>query len=365
MQIAMIPQDYIICTTQEYSGTIQTDFVIKAVKLKNKTGEPLSIKEIAFELFVQGEMIKQISYKKEALNRLIDNFPKKIKSLDGWDSQLLIGREMFWDYNELSEHVILLPNQETGIINEFFIVICENPINELNIIVSYIENGVLKTAEKHIPVIEYRTKNKYIFPAAGVWQIYRNYDSIGAHRTQYSMEFAFDIGQLNPDSLFVYKSKMEDEDFVHFGKDILAIAGGIVVESYNNVALNTSLTNAGNLSREELEQKEKIITEAGNIPVRCGNYIIIKHDNDEYSLYGHLLYNSLTVKTGDIVERGQVIGRIGNTGRSSRPHLHFQLMNKQDYLSARGLPCHFTNIVTAMNEPIDLVRKEYTIVLAK
>ncbi len=56
-----------------------------------------------------------------------------------------------------------------------------------------------------------------------------------------------------------------------------------------------------------------------------GNYVIIQHTDGNYSLYGHLHPNSITVKSGDSVEQGQVIGYMGSSGRSTGPHLHFEI----------------------------------------
>jgi len=55
-----------------------------------------------------------------------------------------------------------------------------------------------------------------------------------------------------------------------------------------------------------------------------GKYIVIEHDNNLASLYGHL--SSQIVKSGDRVEKGQIIGYSGNTGYSFGPHLHFSVL---------------------------------------
>lgn len=61
-----------------------------------------------------------------------------------------------------------------------------------------------------------------------------------------------------------------------------------------------------------------------------GNYVKIKHNNGYYTLYAHLKYNSVTVKTGDKVKKGQIIGYMGNTGYSFGGHLHFEVRNEKD-----------------------------------
>jgi murein DD-endopeptidase MepM/ murein hydrolase activator NlpD len=47
------------------------------------------------------------------------------------------------------------------------------------------------------------------------------------------------------------------------------------------------------------------------------------------------------VREGQQVRLGEVIGRVGHTGNSTTPHLHFQLMDAADPLTARGVPCAF------------------------
>jgi murein DD-endopeptidase MepM/ murein hydrolase activator NlpD len=54
-----------------------------------------------------------------------------------------------------------------------------------------------------------------------------------------------------------------------------------------------------------------------------GNTVVIEHQSGLYSLYYHM--ESMAVAEGDIVERGQVIGKVGSTGLSTGPHLHWEL----------------------------------------
>lgn len=56
-----------------------------------------------------------------------------------------------------------------------------------------------------------------------------------------------------------------------------------------------------------------------------GNYVVINHNNGYYSLYGHMQRVSPTIHIGDTVSRGQILGYIGSTGKSTGPHLHFEI----------------------------------------
>ena len=65
-----------------------------------------------------------------------------------------------------------------------------------------------------------------------------------------------------------------------------------------------------------------VVTFAGN-KAGYGKVIIIDHGNEYNSLYGH--NQRLLVDVGDEVEKGQVIAKMGSTGRSTGPHLHFEV----------------------------------------
>jgi murein DD-endopeptidase MepM/ murein hydrolase activator NlpD len=54
-----------------------------------------------------------------------------------------------------------------------------------------------------------------------------------------------------------------------------------------------------------------------------GQYVVISHDNGTQTLYAHM--SSVSVSVGQRVFQGQVIGTLGNSGRSTGPHVHFEV----------------------------------------
>jgi len=356
MQISGIPKDFIINMALESGGKVVSNFLLHGLKIKNDSYKNIILKDINFELYVSDVLVKQVTYQGKALENSIKEFAENSTWLcKGFGAKLFLGEEGFWNPECYTNSIEMQPNQETGILNEYFIVVNNNVIDELVIKVNYIKCGEEQIQELKVPLIQYKNKNQYIFPLKGNISTCGNYNTLPDHRQHYSMEFAFDMAQYNVDQKLCYKDNMCEEDYIVYGKDILAIADGEVVDCYHSFSMTTSW---------DWNERKPLIDKYG-LAAQCGNYIILKHANEEYSFYGHLITDSLTIKKGDRVKQGQVIGKVGHTGLSNCPHLHFQLMDGPDFLAARGLPCSFSNIRDVAGDKLSSIQEENIIVHAE
>jgi hypothetical protein len=111
-----------------------------------------------------------------------------------------------------------------------------------------------------------------------------------------------------------------------FGVPVHSATAGRVVESVDDQPEQVPGILPSNLSLRQLG----------------GNFVTVRIDRDHYALYAHLRPGSVQVERGDRVRPGQVLGRLGNTGNSDAPHLHFQIMDNPSPLQSNGLPFVFT-----------------------
>ncbi len=86
--------------------------------------------------------------------------------------------------------------------------------------------------------------------------------------------------------------------------------------------------------------KSGIVILTARLTYSYGNYVLIDHEDGTYSLYAHGQAGSICVSEGQSVSRGQQIMRVGSTGNSSGPHLHFEI---------RLSPGGYSNRVNPMN----------------
>ncbi|MFF7793825.1 peptidoglycan DD-metalloendopeptidase family protein [Streptomyces sp. NPDC007991] len=135
--------------------------------------------------------------------------------------------------------------------------------------------------------------------------------------------------------------------FPAYGAPLLAVADGTVVRAADGQRDHLSRTSPlALLYLMVLEASVRDLSGAGRV---VGNHVVLDLGNGTYALYAHLQRGSLTVREGDRVTAGQQLARCGNSGNSTEPHLHFQLMDGPDLDIARGIPFTWRGIGVPRN----------------
>jgi biotin carboxyl carrier protein len=148
-------------------------------------------------------------------------------------------------------------------------------------------------------------------------------------RAETAETFASDLIQLRKDGRIYSGPINELSSYEYYGANVYAAAGGKVVEVVR-------------------DQPDEV---PGSTPTHitaltaAGNHVIVEMEGKRYAMYAHLEPNTVTVHVGDGVKTGQVLGKLGNSGSTSAPHLHFQVMDQPSPLNAHGLPFVFDHFV--------------------
>lgn len=131
------------------------------------------------------------------------------------------------------------------------------------------------------------------------------------------------------------------ERFFSFGRPILAPCDGIVADAHDGEIDHEARRSQLALVPYALGQLARLRQGVGAI---AGNYVIIRlHDSSAFVALAHLRAGSLRVAVGDDVTTGQRIADCGNSGNSTQPHVHLQVMDSADLSIARGVPVAFLN----------------------
>jgi len=180
-------------------------------------------------------------------------------------------------------------------------------------------------------VYNYKQKNHYCLPFEGEWLVCNGGICKNTSHSWHlpSQRYAYDFVAIDDKRKSYNIIKSDIENYYCYGRNILSVADGIVVEVGNN---HSDIKNLNGEVKSPIRDLR-------------GNYIIIKHSCDEYSLLAHLQENSIMVKVNQHVKMGEIIGKCGNSGNSSEPHLHFQLQTGKSFYLSAGLPIRFRNVV--------------------
>ena len=198
-----------------------------------------------------------------------------------------------------------------------------------------------------IPIKSEFAQNNYVFPLRGVWYVGYGASFHTGHRWAIPEEFALDIAKVGESGLSHKGDGTRFDDYYAYGADVLAAADGRVTSVTNDQQEDSSAmqrpdeTQEAYFARLQKEQGERL---AKGLTAITGNYVMIDHGKNEYSLYAHLQPSSVGIRVGDQVKAGDVIGKLGSSGNSTEPHLHFHVCDKPDPLKCAGIPVNFSNI---------------------
>jgi Peptidase family M23 len=188
------------------------------------------------------------------------------------------------------------------------------------------------------------------FPLRGEWVAVRTPAyKVPSHGTElFGQRYAFDF--VRPDerkglhlqpagTVRSFLLGARTRDYYGWGQPVHAAVDGRVVAAVDEVAERPRVQ----MVREAALALRTTVgfdpTRSGFAPV-AGNHVIVQ-GAEVFAVFAHLAPGTVALTTGQEVRVGELVGRVGHTGNSTAPHLHFQLMDAADPLRARGVPCAF------------------------
>ncbi|MEU8532051.1 MULTISPECIES: M23 family metallopeptidase [Streptomyces] len=194
-------------------------------------------------------------------------------------------------------------------------------------------------------------------PVSGRWSALNSpadrTPSHGVHA--YGQTFAIDLVAepgpgARPGFRVLWPLARRNRDFPAFGAPLLAVADATVVRARDTQRDHLSRTSLPALLY--LMVLEGSVRELAGVRRVIGNHVVLDLGDGTHALYAHVRRGSLAVREGDRVAAGQVLAHCGNSGNSTEPHVHFQLMDGPDPDTARGVPFTWRGIGVPRNGEI-------------
>jgi len=209
-------------------------------------------------------------------------------------------------------------------------------IDAVRVDLAFSEADKVVHADVLLPVESFEQKTALIFPFRGKGIITNAGTTNGGHRNR-SGQFALDcVGLDTSYGVYVPGGGSKREDYAGWGRAVIAPAAGTIVR-----------VRSDRPDQPDPEKSDPMYFAPehpnGGDP---GNHVVIEHRNGEFSMIAHLQAGSVSVVVGDRIEQGQTLGKLGSSGDTETPHIHYQLQSGPDHAWADGLPCQFTNIPT-------------------
>jgi murein DD-endopeptidase MepM/ murein hydrolase activator NlpD len=203
------------------------------------------------------------------------------------------------------------------------------------------------STELRVPLVTASPEPRYRFPIAG-----RSYVQAGPtphthHRWAVPEEFALDIGKLGEGGLSFRGTGARFADYYAYGSPVRAAADGEVVAVVSDRREDATQIRRPDESADaylaRLQQWQATLLRSAPDAL-VGNYVVLRHAWGDYSLYAHLQPGSTPLAAGQRAREGDVVGRLGSSGSSTEPHLHFQICDGPGPLACAGRPAAFHDV---------------------
>ncbi|MEV9639573.1 M23 family metallopeptidase [Mammaliicoccus sciuri] len=183
---------------------------------------------------------------------------------------------------------------------------------------------LIKPYERYPQTDAIYSKQTYTMPVKEDWTVFWGgaNEFLNYHYEYENQRYAYDLVITHNGETFS-NNRLKNENFHAFSKKVYAPNDGKVIKTENTIRDNIP----GEMNEEDF----------------LGNYVIIKHEVNEYSLIAHLKRYSITVQEGANVKTGELIGLCGNSGNSSEPHIHFQVMDNASISKGQSIRMKFHN----------------------
>lgn len=220
------------------------------------------------------------------------------------------------------------------------------------VIVLIFSNSVKKWIDRRNAMLEMYEPIIVEFPLRGEWLSPNTPGTkVPSHGTnQLGTRYAYDFIQVDWNRIGTpaYRvgvmqylfSGVKLSDYYCWGQEVYSPCDGIVVVAEDGYAENEKTNLLADMSNA-YKNAHYFDPEKDDIQSVAGNYVIIKYSENVYAALCHLQTGSVQVSVGQMIKKGEVIGRVGHSGNSFAPHLHFQLMDSGDITVANGVPCAF------------------------
>ena len=220
------------------------------------------------------------------------------------------------------------------------------------VIVLIFSNSVKKWIDRRNAMLEMYEPIIVQFPLRGEWLSPNTPGTkVPSHGTnQLGTRYAYDFIQVDWNRIGTpaYRvgvmqylfSGVKLSDYYCWGQEVYSPCDGIVVVAEDGYAENEKTNLLADMSNA-YKNAHYFDPEKDDIQSVAGNYVIIKYSENVYAALCHLQTGSVQVSVGQMIKKGEVIGRVGHSGNSFAPHLHFQLMDSGDITVANGVPCAF------------------------